>query len=164
MYLTGDPAAVRATKLRQLLAQYQLNLILVPLADPIPGSHWGAPEAGLIDHFLYARPDTPVHSVLHEACHFICMDNARRRALNTDAGGSALEECAVCYLSIVLAALVPGFSRQRMLADMDSWGYSFRLGNARRWFYEDAEDARQWLHKHRVLNHQDDPTWEVRKH
>jgi hypothetical protein len=31
------------------------------------------------------------------------------------------------------------------MADMDAWGYSFRLGSAARWFQEDADDARQWL-------------------
>ena len=28
---------------------------------------------------------------------------------------------------------------------MDEWGYHFLLGSARRWFEEDAEDARAWL-------------------
>jgi len=31
------------------------------------------------------------------------------------------------------------------MADMDAWGYSFRLGNTASWFDEDAEDARKWL-------------------
>jgi len=28
---------------------------------------------------------------------------------------------------------------------MDAWGYSFRLGSARAWFENDAEDAIGWL-------------------
>jgi hypothetical protein len=32
-----------------------------------------------------------------------------------------------------------------MLRDMDTWGYTFRLGSARNWFEEDAEETRQWL-------------------
>jgi hypothetical protein len=28
---------------------------------------------------------------------------------------------------------------------MDEWGYSFRLGSARAWFEQDAEEARAWL-------------------
>ena len=31
------------------------------------------------------------------------------------------------------------------MADMDRWGYTFRLGSARAWFERDAEDARAWL-------------------
>ena len=68
--------------------------------------------------------------------------------LHTDAGGEITEECAVCYWSIVLAAALPQFGSARMLADMDAWGYSFRLGSAQRWFEEDAGDARVWLLAH----------------
>lgn len=32
-----------------------------------------------------------------------------------------------------------------MCRDMDSWGYSFRLGSARTWFNEDADDAVEFL-------------------
>ena len=35
--------------------------------------------------------------------------------------------------------------RERMFSDMDRWGYSFRLGSARAWFNEDAEDAISFL-------------------
>lgn len=111
----------------------------------IPGSYWGESEAGLIGNRLLVRPDTPVHSALHEACHFLCADSARRAALHTDAGGDDLEECAVCYLQVLLAAALTGYSRERMLEDMDSWGYSFRLGSAQAWFERDADDARAWL-------------------
>jgi hypothetical protein len=34
---------------------------------------------------------------------------------------------------------------------MDTWGYSFRLGSAERWFREDAEDAREWLLTHQIV-------------
>jgi hypothetical protein len=111
----------------------------------IAGSYWGESEAGLIGDRLIVRPDTPVHSALHEACHFLCADAARRATLHTDAGGDDLEECAVCYLQILLADALPGYSRERMFADMDAWGYSFRLGSARAWFEADADDARAWL-------------------
>ena len=120
--------------------------------EPIPGSHWGAPEAGLRGTHVHARRDTPLHSVLHESCHVVCMDPIRRDRLETDAGGSALEECAVCYLSIVLARDIPGFGPRTMLEDMDAWGYSFRLGSAARWFAEDADDARAWLEEHGLLD------------
>ena len=79
---------------------------------------------------------------------FICADPARRARLHTDAGGDEREECAVCYLAIVLAATVPQFGSVRMLLDMDAWGYSFRLGSAARWFSEDADDACDWLLAH----------------
>jgi len=109
--------------------------------QPIPGSHWGDEEAGLIQHTLYARKDTPIHSAFHEACHWLLMSDARREQLHTDAKGSAVEEMAVCYLQILLAELMPGMSRQRMFLDMDRWGYSFRVGSTQRWFETDAEDA-----------------------
>lgn len=73
------------------------------------------------------------------------MDADRRRNLDTDAGGDFSEENAVCYLQILLADAIPGMGRARMFADMDAWGYTFRLGSARRWFEEDAADAREWL-------------------
>ena len=38
-----------------------------------------------------------------------------------------------------------------MMADMDTWGYSFRLGSARAWFEGDAEDAWQWQLEHRLI-------------
>ena len=163
MLQAGHPDTIRISVLQQMLRRYQIEFFLQSLEATIPGSHWGAPEAGLIGNTLYARPDTPVHSILHEACHFICMDDRRRQQLNTDAGGSALEECAVCYLSILLADQVPGYHRTQMLADMDAWGYSFRLGSAARWFNEDAEDARQWLRDNNLVDTLDRPRWILRQ-
>jgi hypothetical protein len=86
-----------------------------------------------------------VHSLLHEACHYICMDIARRGALHTDAGGTDTEENAVCYLQCLLAEALPGYSKQDCFRDMDTWGYHFILGSAEAWFERDAEDARRWL-------------------
>lgn len=128
-----------------LLARYSLTLIELPRTTLIPGSFWGESEAGLVADKLYVRADTPVHSVLHEAAHFVCMDAARRAGLDRDAGGDDAEENAVCYLQILWADVLPGFGRERMFYDMDAWGYSFRLGSAQRWFEEDADDARDWL-------------------
>lgn len=128
-----------------LLARLGLALVALDAAANIPASHWGAPEAGLVGTRVYVRPDTPVHSLLHEAAHAVCMDATRQSTLHTDAGGDDLEECAVCYLQVLLGAHLPGVSRQRLLADMDAWGYSFRLGTARAWFKTDADDARAWL-------------------
>jgi hypothetical protein len=155
----GSP--VRAS-LRRLLARYGLGVRGVARGEPIPGSHWGAPEAGLAGRALYLRADTPVHSALHEAGHFVCMDAARRARLHTDAGGDDAEECAVCYLSILLAAQVAGFGRARMLADMDAWGYSFRLGSARAWFHEDAQEACAWLLAHGLVDRAARPTFRLR--
>jgi len=132
-------------ELRRLLFPYGLEVDELAAGEVIPGSFWGEPEAGLVGDRLYVRGDTPVHSALHEACHYICMDEQRRRGLHTDAGGDYAEENGVCYLQILLADLLPEMGRERMWRDMDRWGYSFRLGSARRWFLEDAEDARGWL-------------------
>jgi hypothetical protein len=69
----------------------------------------------------------------------------------------------VCYLQILLSDLLPGIGIERAFEDMDAWGYSFRLGNTRAWFYEDAEDAQRWLLKHGLINNQNKPTWQLRK-
>ena len=131
--------------LRALFAPHGLALVEVARGAAIPGSYWGEPEAGLVGDRLYVRADTPVHSVLHEGCHYLCMDAGRRRALVRDAGGDHAEENAVCYLQLALADRLPGVGRARMCADMDAWGYTFRLGSAARWYAEDAADAREWL-------------------
>jgi len=128
-----------------VLAHYGLRLTLTAPGAPIPGSYWGESEAGLQGVRLYARPDTPLHSVLHEAAHFICMTCERRGGLDRDAGGDDAEESAVCYLQLLLVDELPGIGRERLAEDMDRWGYSFRLGDTRSWFSSDAADARAWL-------------------
>jgi len=148
--------------LAMLLSRYGLNLTLIAPEEVIPGSYWGESEAGLKGDRLYARLDTPVHSVLHEASHYICMRPERRSGLDRDAGGDDLEECGVCYLQVVLAEGLPGVGSQRLMSDMDSWGYSFRLGNTRAWFDSDAEDARAWLVEHGVLDADSRPTGQLR--
>ncbi len=135
-----------------LLERYGLELVLVAPEQVIPGSYWGEREAGLIGTRLYARLDTPVHSVLHEGAHFACMTPERRVGLDTDAGGDDAEEAAVCYLQLELAETLPGVGRARLAQDMDEWGYSFRLGSAARWYEEDAADARAWLERHGLLD------------
>jgi hypothetical protein len=145
-----------------LLARFDLELALVAPEDPIPASYWGDTEAGLKDSRLYARLDTPLHSVLHEASHYVCMSAERRTGLDRDAGGDDLEESAVCYLQILLADELPGVGRERLCRDMDEWGYSFRLGSARAWFETDADDARLWLETNGLIDAQCRPTWQLR--
>ena len=148
--------------LRQLLIPYGLVVIDISEAEKLPGSFWGDPEAGLIANRLYVRPTTPVQSALHEACHYICMDSGRRHQLHTDAGGGYNEENGVCYLQILLAERLAGMTSDRMMQDMDDWGYSFRLGSTRAWFERDAEDAKDWLLQYRLLDPTGQPTWRVR--
>jgi len=138
----GDIGAAAA---QGLLDRYGLELVVSAPGTAIPGSYWGHREAGVIGRVVHVRPDTPVHSLLHEACHVICMDPERRRSLERDAGGDDLEEAAVCYLQVVLADWLPGVGRDRLMRDMDAWGYSFRLGSTRAWFTDDASDASDWL-------------------
>jgi hypothetical protein len=145
-----------------LLARYELDLRLVGPATDIPASYWGECEAGLQGGTLFARSDTPVHSALHEGAHYVCMDTERRVGLNTDAGGDFAEEDAVCYLQILLADELPGVGRARMLADMDEWGYTFRLGSAGAWFAGDAADARAWLVQHGLLDAEGRLTFKLR--
>ena len=154
---TADPDVLRlgdtdADAVTALLARFGLRLIHWPAETPIPGSFWGEEEAGLRGDRLYARDDTPLHSILHEAGHYICADPRRRDGLDTDAGSDDAEECAVCYLQVLLAEAITGFGRARMLADMDRWGYSFRLGSSAAWFEQDASDARAWLHRNGLID------------
>ncbi len=149
---------------RRLLARFGLELQEVAPRDPIPGSYWGDEEAGLVGDRVLVRDDTPLHSILHEACHYVCMDPARRAGLDTDAGGDYDEENAVCYLQILLAEHLPGTDPAALCADMDRWGYTFRLGSARAWFERDAEDARQWLLARNIIGTDGVPAWRVRGH
>ena len=154
--------AIDRLSLQVLLDRYGLTLQLVAPDEIIPGSYWGEREAGLMGSKIFARLDTPVHSVLHEGAHFVCMTPERRAGLDTDAGGDHAEENAVCYLQIILADLIPNVGRQRMCSDMDAWGYTFRLGSAALWFEHDADDAREWLTHHGVLDAQSRPTYACR--
>lgn len=146
-----------------IFTRYGLQLELVPEQSDIPGSYWHESEAGIIGLRVIARIDSPIHSILHEGCHTICMDSERRATLHTDAGGEFIEEDAVCYLQILLAGLLPNMGQTRMMQDMDSWGYTFRLGSAAAWFQHDAEDARQWLIQHGLLTADDQIIFTLRK-
>lgn len=149
-------------QLRELLACYKLELALIDEKKAIPGSFWGGCEAGLIEHTLFVRYDTPIHSALHEACHYICMDANRRNELHTNAGGDYAEENGVCYLQILLGEKLQDINRLTMFKDMDKWGYSFRLGSTEKWFYTDADDARTWLIKQQIINTQNNITGKLR--
>jgi len=129
----------------RLLSGYGLTLTLVEEGSDIPGSYWGESEAGIIGETVYARRDTPVHSLLHEACHLIVLPPERRRAVHTDATDSVAEEDAVCVLQVLLGDVLAGVGSARILADMDLWGYTFRTGSARSYYQHDADEAWQWL-------------------
>ena len=149
-------------ELQDLLQRYSLYLTLLDDGVPVTGSFWGDCEAGIVGDTVFVRSDTPIHSLLHEACHVICMTTERRRTLFRDAGGDDLEEAAVCYLQIVLADSIAGAGRERIMLDMDAWGYSFRLGSTRAWFSEDAEDARDFLLKQGLIDDSGAPTFKLR--
>jgi hypothetical protein len=146
-----------------LLAGYGARLVELEQHETIPGSYWGESEAGLIGDAVYARTDTPAHSLLHELCHFVCMDDERRAALVTDAGGSDDEESAVCYLQVLLSRELTGFGAERCLTDMDAWGYSFREGSARAWLEGDGIYARAWLLAQRLIDAKQQPIMKLRR-
>lgn len=161
----GEVRLVGATNrlaLASLLHRFGIDFRLAAVGEVIPGSFWGESEAGLVRHRLYARHDTPLHSVLHEAGHYICMSPERRAGLDRDAGGDDAEETAVCYLQALLADELAGFGRQRLFSDMDAWGYSFRLGSASAWFNRDATEARHWLQQEDIIDAEDRLTWSLR--
>jgi len=157
--LVGD---LPIQSLQGLLQRFGLNLIVQSSDQAITGSFWGDSEAGIVAQDVFVRPDTPLHSLLHETCHTICMDESRRAGLDRDAGGDDLEEAAVCYLQILLADEIEGVGRERLMTDMDAWGYSFRLGNTRSWFRSDAEDATEWLQQHGLIDSAGSPTFTLR--
>ena len=148
MFVLADLACGAA---ETLLHRYGLKLVRIADDAAIPGSYWGEPEAGIIATTVYARADTPVHSLLHEACHLIVAPAEKRASIHTDASESQAEEDAACYLQILLADELPGVGSARLMADMDAWGYTFRLGSTRAWFERDAEDARAWLAERGLL-------------
>lgn len=137
---------------RALLARYRLELIHVENAQAIPGSFWGECEAGVIGHQVYARADTPVHSLLHEASHLIVMPEEKRASIHTDASDCVAEEDAVCILQALLGDELPGVGRERIWTDMDTWGYTFRLGSAKAYFEHDASDAFAFLAARGLIN------------
>lgn len=155
----GDlaPEAVEA-----LLCSYGLELITLAPGTKIPASYWGAPEAGIAGRCVFARADTPAHSLLHELCHYVCMTPERRAALWRDAGGDDEEECAVCYLQVLLADCLPGFGGARLLEDLDRWGYSFREGSAAAWFAGDGTAAKDWLVEKGLIDGHQKPTLRAR--
>lgn len=159
MLLVSD---VPCATLNALLYRYGFELVLQEDGSAIRGSYWGDSEAGIVGRTVYVRADTPIHSLLHETCHLICMTEDRRSGLNRDAGGDDLEESAVCYLQIVLADRIEAVGRDRLMLDMDAWGYSFRLGNSRDWFESDAEDAKRFLVNHGILNASGDVSYCLR--
>jgi hypothetical protein len=153
----------QSTELIELLARFDLQLIRCADRQPIPGSYWGDDEAGIRANNLYARGDTPLHSILHEACHYICVSQARRQCLDTNAASDEAEENAVCYLQVLLAEQLAGMGRARMFADMDAWGYSFRLGSSQSWFDSDADDALKWLSLHGIVDQHKRLAWCLRE-
>lgn len=153
---------VELVALQSLLERYNLRLTVQEDGEDIRGSFWGESEAGIVGLDVFVRPDTPIHSLLHETCHVICMNEARRDGLDRDAGGDDLEESAVCYLQVVLADEITGGGRDTLMSDMDNWGYSFRLGNTRDWFQNDAEDAAEFLINHGLLSSDGRPTFKLR--
>jgi len=148
--------------LAAFLERYSLSLTELAPGEEITGSFWGESEAGVVGRTVYVRGDTPVHSFLHEASHIICMDSRRRCGLDRDAGGDDLEESAVCYLQVLLADHIAAVGRDRLMTDMDTWGYSFRLGNTRDWFEKDAEDAREFLLAHGLISEAGQPSFILR--
>lgn len=159
LLVSGVP---RAT-IDSLLQRYDIELVQQETDRAITGSFWGDAEAGIVGRTVYVREDTPVHSLLHEFCHLICMTERRRAGLERDAGGDDLEESAVCYLQVLLADQLDGVGRDQLMLDMDAWGYSFRLGNTKDWFQNDAGDAAEFLMNHGLLTRAGIPTNRLRQ-
>ncbi len=153
---------LNSDSIKELLSHYGIQINCSAPGVAIPHSFWGTPEAGRKKNRLYIRADTPIHSILHESCHYICMPEEQRSLPHVDAKGSAMEENATCYLQILLADHIDGYSSSQLMKDMDAWGYSFRLGSSYAWFTQDAEEVLQWLINQQIINSQSIPTWKLR--
>jgi len=158
--LTVDDVGQRVLAI--FLARFGLELVVQDSGENITGSFWGDSEAGVVGRRVFVREDTPLHSFLHETCHIICMDGARRDGLDRDAGSDDLEESAVCYLQVLLAGYIEGAGCPRIMRDMDKWGYSFRLGSTLDWFENDADDAHEFLLNHGLIDLSGKPTFVLR--
>ncbi|MEL6199771.1 MAG: hypothetical protein AAF545_13175 [Pseudomonadota bacterium] len=130
------------------LARHGLALVRHDSDGALPGSYWGAPEAGVQGATLHVRDDTPLHSLLHEACHVVCARAAGRGDFDRNAGGDDAEEAAVCALQLLVAEDLPGLGWRKLALDMDAWGYHFIIGSTTAWFQRDTVDARLWLSRH----------------
>ena len=148
--------------IKQLLSNYGIYVHCLNFDKDIPYSFWGAPEAGRLGEQLYLRGDTPIHSILHESAHYVCMPEIQRNDAEIDAKGSAIEENATCYLQILLADHIDHYSREQLMNDMDAWGYSFRLGSAYEWFTKDATEVKDWLVSHNLITANSKITWQLR--
>ncbi len=146
---------------KTVLGHYGIEINCVAADEEIPHSFWGAPEAGRKQNHLYIRGDTPIHSILHEACHYICMPATQRLQTQVDAKGSTMEENATCFLQILLSDYLENYDRSQLMQDMDDWGYSFRLGSANAWFSQDADEVCQWLKKRQIINLENEITWQL---
>ena len=148
--------------LRTVLSFYGIELVEVGKHLSIPYSIWETSEAGRRKNKLYVLGDTPIHSILHETGHFVCMSKKQRCSDTIDAKGSFEEENATCYLQILLSDHVDGFNRKLHLINMDEWGYAFRLGSAAKWCCQDAEDAKSWLQSRQIIDRNECVTWKLR--
>lgn len=145
--LVQQPAMLSA--LRVLLRVLGVRLVIHRTEASLPGSYWGDSEAGVSGRSLHVRGDTPLHSLLHEACHIACAGAESDRSFDRDAGGCDDEEAGVCFMQIRLADALPGAGADRLCQDMDDWGYSFREGSAAAFANGDAQIAGEWLRKQR---------------
>ena len=71
---------VAHASLSGLARRYGAELRQLAPGETVPGSYWGESEAGLQASVVYVRADTPLHSLLHELSHYVCMAPGRRQA------------------------------------------------------------------------------------
>jgi hypothetical protein len=62
----------------------------------------------------------------------------------------------------VLAGHIDAVGCDRLMQDMDTWGYSFRLGSTRAWFEQDADDAIEFLINQGLLTENGEATFKLR--
>ena len=77
--------------IREVLNQFGLVLNCVASSTEIPYSFWGTPKAGRKYNPLFIHFDTHLHSILHEASHYVSMPQIRRSHDSHDASGGILE-------------------------------------------------------------------------
>ena len=78
------------------------------------------------------------------------MSPARRAGLDRDAGGDDAEECAVCYLQILLADELTALAARACCVTWMPGDIPFAWA-APGWFEQDAADACVWLQSSGVV-------------
>jgi len=142
------------------LDRYGLSLHLVAPDEVIP-ARIGASARRADGIQIFARLDTAGAFGAARGRPFYLHDAGTARRLGYRCRRRSCGRECVCYLQIILAQSLPNVGRERMCRDMDEWAIRSGWEAPRSGSIQDAEDARDWLMRHGVLDSQSRPTYAV---